>query len=496
MTGRGCNRLAATRSSSTGTSEVSDFSTLQTAISGLLAQQRALETIGHNVANATTEGYSRRRVDYTAAAGGTVPALFSKPRVTGNGVDIAGITRIRDEFLAARLRTEVGAQGALRAEVDVADRLEMALPEPSDTGLATQLGDFWAAWQDVANQPQELAARSGLLEQAQTLVGSIRRAADQITQARGDVVSQLSAQVQDANSLAARVADLNGAIRSATAAGLQPDDLLDQRDLLVQKLSGLVGGTVRAGEAGMVDVYVGGSAFVRGSKAQTLELVDGPAYTTPNVGDPFLRVSLTWSDATGDVPVGDGSVGGLLAGVNDLLPRYLQQLDGVANALVMSVNAVHTSGYAIDGTTTGLMFFDPANATARTISLSADVVGQPELVAAGQQSGVPSAGTLDGSVAGAIAALSTSAVGADTKYRAMIGALGVETQALRRRSDMQDAVVTQVDDAASGVSGVSVDEELGNLVAAQRAYAASARVLTAVDEVLDTLITRTGSVGR
>jgi flagellar hook-associated protein 1 FlgK len=160
------------------------------------------------------------------------------------------------------------------------------------------------------------------------------------------------------------------------------------------------------------------------------------------------------------------------------------------------VNTLHQGGYALDGMTTGLDFFDPTATTARTIVVSSDVDGRPELLAAGQPSGVSGAGTFDGSVAEGIALLSASTDGADSAYRTLIGKLGVESQAVRRRSEMQASVVTQVTDAATSVRGVSIDEELGNLVASQQAYSASARVLTAVDEMLDTLITRTGVVGR
>jgi flagellar hook-associated protein 1 FlgK len=485
-----------TRSWSIGTRDVSDFAAIQTALSGLTAHRRALEAIGHNVANAATDGYSRRRVDFTAAAGGTVPALFSKPRGVGNGVDIAGITRIRDALLEARVRAEVATKAQLEAEVDIYDRIEMALPEPSDTGLAVQLGDYWAAWHDVANQSQELASRAALLEQATTLTTALNRAGGQVENARTDVVAQLQATIADANALAGRIADLNGGIRSAVAAGLQPDDLLDQRDVLVEQLSGLVGGSAREDDDGMVDVYVGGSAFVRGDRALSLEVMDGPDATEPDVGDPFLRVHLAWSGANGEVSVDGGTVGGALRGINDVLPRYLAQLDAVAAKLVSSVNTLHQGGYALDGMTTGLDFFDPTATTARTIVVSSDVDGRPELLAAGQPSGVSGAGTFDGSVAEGIALLSASTDGADSAYRTLIGKLGVESQAVRRRSEMQASVVTQVTDAATSVRGVSIDEELGNLVASQQAYSASARVLTAVDEMLDTLITRTGVVGR
>jgi flagellar hook-associated protein 1 FlgK len=271
---------------------------------------------------------------------------------------------------------------------------------------------------------------------------------------------------------------------------------MDQRDVLVERLAGLVGGTTRQGENGMVDVFVGGTAFVRGDHSVSLEVVDGPDATVPDVGAPFARVHLKWQGANGEVAVESGTVGGLLTGINDAFPRYLQQLDNVAARLVTTVNTLHNTGYALDGTTTGLDFFDATGTTARTVAVSSDVAGHPELIGAGTPSGLPGAGTFDGSIAESIALLSSRTDGADGVYRGLIGTLGVEAQAVFRRAEMQGSVVTQVSDAATSVRGVSVDEELANLVSAQQAYSASARVLTAVDEMLDTLITRTGHVGR
>jgi flagellar hook-associated protein 1 FlgK len=271
---------------------------------------------------------------------------------------------------------------------------------------------------------------------------------------------------------------------------------MDQRDVLVGNLIGLVGGTAREGEHGMVNVFVGGSSFVREDRALTLEVSEGPESTTPDVGAPFLQVQLNWTGSDGTVNIDGGTVAGLLGGMNDVLPRYLAELDDVAATLVSTVNAVHATGVGLDGTTTGLEFFDPTATTARTIRVSTDVAGQPELIAAGLPSGIPGSGTFDGSIAEAIALLSSSATGADARYRGLIGTLGVESQAVRRRADMQASVVTQVSESAASVRGVSIDEELANLVSSQQAYNASARVLTAVDEMLDTLIARTGVVGR
>jgi flagellar hook-associated protein 1 FlgK len=220
---------------------------------------------------------------------------------------------------------------------------------------------------------------------------------------------------------------------------------------------------------------------------------EGPAITPPAVG--FAQGSLSWSGGIGPADVSDGEVAGTVGGVNHTLPRYLDQLNGVASTLVSTVNAAHAGGYNLAGTTTGLNFFEPAGTTAATIALSSDVAGRPEQVAAGGPSGVAGSGTLDGSVAKAIAGLSGRPDAADAAYRSLIGTLGVEAAAVQRRDAMQQNVLSQVDGARQSESGVNLDEELANLVQTQHAYNAAARVLTAIDETLDTLLSRTGRVG-
>ncbi|MPY94787.1 MAG: hypothetical protein GEV08_17505 [Acidimicrobiia bacterium] len=231
---------------------------------------------------------------------------------------------------------------------------------------------------------------------------------------------------------------------------------------------------------------------MRGDTAQQLAVQSGGP-TTPDVG--LASMSVVWQPGGTDAAISSGEVAGVLKGVNDIIPRYVSRLDDVAAALVSTVNAVHSTGYNLAGTETGLDFFDPGAVRASTIRLSADVAGQPEQVAAGMPSGTGT-GTLDGSVAQAIAKLSEAPAGADATYRAMIGSLGVEAQSANRRLDMQEVVTTQVGAERLAVSGVSIDEELAGMVSAQHAYAASARVLTAVDEMMDILLSRTGMVGR
>lgn len=470
-----------------------DFATLNTALTGLLAHRRALDVIGHNVANANTEGYSRRRVDLSPLSATVMPGVFAGTDRLGGGVSVDGVTRIRDEFLEVRALRERGIGGRTSAEVATLSSIEQTIPEPSDVGLAAQMSEFWSAWEDAANAPGDVSVRTALLERANTLIDSLHRVATQFSDLRDNTVQQMTANVAQVNATAARVAELNGQIQAATVAGLDPHDLSDQRDLLVMELGTMAGVTVRNHDDGVVDVLLGGSALVSGNKAWTLKVAETGPLAAPLDGSGFDRVQIQWSADSSDAGITDGTLGGSLSGVNAHLPQAMVELNAVAASLVSGVNTLHLTGQGLDTVNdVNLTFFDPAGVSALTISLSADVAGQPNRIALAPAGG----GALDVSLAQQISALAGSAGGPDALYQQMVGRIGVATQTAARREVIQDAVIQSADDARLAVSGVNLDEELTSMVQAQRAYEASARVLTTVDEMLDMLINRTGVVGR
>jgi len=211
---------------------VSNFSGLNIGLSSLYAQQRGLQVTGHNIANANTDGYSRQRVDLSANHGPVSPAVHSRWSGAGNGVTVDGTDRVRDEFLEGRALVEHGRDAALRAVNGVLREVETTFAEPGDIGLQSQMSDFFNGWDDVANNPDDLAARTQLLERAETLATGLNRAAAGLTGLRDVSVQQLDALTEEVNATATRVAELNQAVSVATRSGLSPNDLADQRDRL------------------------------------------------------------------------------------------------------------------------------------------------------------------------------------------------------------------------------------------------------------------------
>ncbi len=457
---------------------MASLSSLNTSFSGLNSQKRVLDVIAHNIANATTEGYHRQRAELQSLGRSATSGVFSGVSQS-YGVDVSGVTRAYDVLLATRAVREDASRSAANMMKTSMATVEGVFPEPTDLGLAHQLDVFWGSWTDLANDPGGLASRTQLLENADGLVTNLRRSSNDLQAISDGATARMNTIAAQVNDLADQIGNLNRTIGSSFGENL---DLLDQRDVLVGRLANLTGAVARPSDANGIDVYINGRAIVSGTIVQRVDGTTGP---------------LVWMSDNAAVNPTAGEAQALTAVINDVVPRYRARLDDIASTLVTQVNALHTTGYDQSGTT-GRNFFDPANLTAATISLSIDVAGQPANIAAGAPvlPGPVAPGPLDGEMARRLAALADSATGADTKYQSMITTLAVETRSAQGRASIQEQVADNAIRDADSVGSVSLDEEMANLTAAQRAFEANARVITAVDEMLGFLIERTGVVGR
>jgi flagellar hook-associated protein 1 len=470
------------------------FSSLQIGVSGLLAHRRATEVAGDNLANVNTEGHSRRRVELRAA-GGVSQGLWAGYRASGEGVEVADITRIRDEFLERRALGEHASMKDLERVDQTLRRIELVFPEPSDTAMGATLQKFWAGFEDLANKADSPGVRSQAMERGDALVQSINEAAGQLTELQGANRRNIGAIVAEVNGTVETIADLNSKIRAATNSGNDPHQLMDQRDLAILNLSKQVGVTVRTGEAGMVDVSIGGTPIVRGDRFDRL-VVDET--TTPPAGSASERTGLTfttvrWEKDGQQVQGLGGEVGGLLTTVNETLPSYLDDLNEMARSLATQVNAVHVTGFDLNGNPGVAMFGYQGTAPAPLAPPQGWAANLRLAVTDGAQLAASStAGSrFDGAIATQLAAIGDGPNAPDVAYNAIVATLGVEARTVREALDAQTNVVEAIDIDRQSVSGVNLDEEMTSLLASQRAYEASARFINVVDEMLDTLINRT-----
>ena len=471
---------------------MSTFSGLGTALSALAAQRRGLDVAGQNIANVNTPGYSRQQVVLESVGPPAVPAIWSTYQGAGGGVDVTTVQRVSDFLLQGRSQTEHGQYGYLAGRQVAMGTVETAFGEPSDTGVQASLADLWASWHDVANNPGDTAVRGVALASAQTVVDGLHSAATALSAQWTANRSQVDTTVRSVNDTAASVAALNVTIMRNTASGLPVNELLDQRDQMVLQLSDSVGATARSGPDGSVDVFVGGTAIVSGATARTLQVSGGSSLANAAT-DP---ITLTWNGATYPASVTGGQLGAVLETANVIVPSYLAKLDTVAAAVASKVNGVQAGGYDQAGAAGGPMF---SGTTAATLTL---VISDPTKLAA---SGVapttdPVTGlpvpNLDGSNADAMASLATDPTGPDSLYRTVVSGLGADSAAATHRSSVQKLTTTSVDSARQAQSAVNLDEEMVNLMTYQHAYEGASRVINSVDSMLDTLINRTGLVGR
>src|SRR5689334_2401334 len=407
----------------------SSFGSINTALTSLYAQRRGLDVTGQNIANANTEGYSRQRVVMQSQVGSITPAFYAKTDGLGTGVAVSDVQRLRDEYLENRGRTEHGASSYLAAQSASYTSIEDAFAEPSDTALAAQLRDMWGGWNDVSNNPQLSAPRSALIQQSATVADQLNAAQDSLSRQWSQDRTQMSAYVDDVNVTAGSIAQLNDSIIMANASGLTVNELEDRRDLLAMKLAELTGATAAKRENGGMDVFIGGSTLVTGTTVREIDVTGAKRLQDQLSGaDP---VRLVWKDEPSSTIQAGGKMGASMDTMTTIIPGLSGDLTSVTDNLINSVNAKHRDGFSVDGST-GLDFFGRNPDGSVTV-----LIKDPDKVAVAGASG-----TLDNSVADAIADIGDAADGPDREYQSMIGRLGVSSQGSTRRAEIQ-AVVTE-----------------------------------------------------
>jgi flagellar hook-associated protein 1 FlgK len=446
---------------------VSSFFGMQTSLRGLLAQQRMLDTTGHNIANASTQGYSRQQATLAASSSLQIQVAGSSSAGSahlGAGVDVQGFRRVRDQFLDSQYRAQNTNVSQWNAKAESLDSAELSLAEPGENGINAQLSKFWNSWSDVSKSPADLSAKQALVQQANGLTDSITAVRSQMVAAQQtaqDKYTAITGPDGEVGKIATELAGLNQTISSFQSIGDPPNDLMDRRDQLLDQLSGYGQISVEQLPSGSSNV-----SFVDGAT--------GTAY--PIVSDK----TAAWSGppAAGWSP--GGEMGGLLAAGKSpggAIDGYLAQLDSFSQTLSDTVNAAY-----------GGSFFTTGSPAGATISVAAPIQAAPVTVRAGSGD----AGSND--IALGISQLRGSA-SIDGTYKAFVAKVGGDLNEATRMQGNAQVLTDSVENRRQSVQGVSMDEEMSNLVQFQRAYQASSRAMSTMDEMLDVLINRTGKVG-
>jgi len=427
-----------------------------TALSGLEADQAALDTTGNNIDNATTPGYSEEVVNLNSTTPQEIAAqAYDDGDVTtqlGTGVDVASITRQRNQFLDVQYRAQNTVLGYNTQNATSLGDAQTEFGEPSSTALSGQMATFWSDWNTVANNPTSLSAQQTLVDDATTMTKTFNGLYSQLSTLQSQATSEFGALTGSGGQLledANQIASLNYSISQAIAAGQSPNELEDARDSALDDLSSLGQISVTNESDGTVTVNFGDASS---------PLVQGSAVDWPQ----------TITSATG------GQLGALLATASPTgqLSQYMSSLNTVASDLASTVNGLSTTTPFFSGNTAASLAVAVAPGSVQTSSTSAP-------------------GGND--VAQAIAALQGGT--ADQAYAALVTQIGSNVQAAQTSQTNSQAVVTAFQNQRESVSGVSIDQEMTNMITFQRGYQASAQALNTMEQVLGTLITEVGGAG-
>ena len=435
------------------------------------AQRYGLDVVGNNLANVNTPGYTKRVADFGAIP---PPDRFS----AGNGVAVLGVRSMRDRLYDQRLFDELPLEQQQAAMADALSLAEVALGA-TGSSVDGALADFFDAFAELAEAPTSTTAREQVVAQGQALAGAFGGMASRLTEAARATDARVRADIDQVNALTERIASLNKSIASAPRE--QTLHLRDQQTEAVKALSGILGTQVLEMNDGSVQVVTrSGRPLVIGADAYALT-----AASAPPAG--YVQVQAGGVDITAEIS--DGHLGGLLSVRDTAMPGYLARLDELAYNVATQVNALHTTGFDLNGAA-GVDFFAPPAAVsgaATNLTMNAVVAGDSRLVAA---AGIAVSG--DNQVARKLADLRDQPIvngsTPDASWTQLVYRIGADVNRAVTEQNSRDEIINQIEQMRDSVSGVSVDEEAAMMLRFQRAYEANARFFTTIDETLQTLL--------
>ena len=456
----------------------------------MMNSQTALQTVGHNIANKTTEGYSRQRVEIQT----NEPVTEGRLRL-GQGAKSAAVTRINNGYLEKQIGKETAQEGYLEGKTDALSRVEQVYNEQQNKGLNHYMGEFFNSFRELANNPESLATRTLVKESAATLTKDFHRISGALKDIQSDLDQQISTQIEQVNGYAREIATLNEKIQNVEVSGAPANDERDRRDLLIKKMGEKINIRWAEGTDGQVTISAGNSAvMVSGHEARALEVAPTPETETKGEGsfDILYRNSDKSEPFTLTSQFTGGSIGGLLEVRDKNIMDLLSDVDQMAYSMGAAVNKGHEAGVDAYGDK-GDEFFagvDEVRHASERIQLGDAVGTDPNRIAAAAAADSPG----DNRIANFIAGLQYQKVangGASTlddHYDAMVGRVGVMSKRASSSFEAQKGIVKQLQNVRESVSGVSLDEETTKMIEYQKAFEASARVIKTADEMFDTVL--------
>lgn len=456
----------------------------------MMNSQTGLQTVSHNIANKSTEGYSRQRVDQQS----NLPIGHGKLRI-GQGAKVSGVTRTNNQFIEKQLENERSQMGQVSAKADTMARVEQVYNEQANKGLNKFMGEFFNAFRELSNSPESVAIRSLVKESADFLANDFKRVNKQLTQIQSETDFQIGVHVNEINEMTREISQLNEKIQSVEINATSANDERDRRELLIKKLGEKINIKYAEGDDGLMTVTAGNNAIlVSGGSQRDLIVADG----STNGRDKNSRAQIFYKPNDSSTPINmtkhirGGALGGLIETRDVFIETLKSNMDELAYGLATEVNKAHQQGFDKDGRT-GISFFNDLTSkedAAAKLSVSESIMANPSRIAAGATANAAG----DNRVANMISSLQYEyAMGDgsstfDDYYGNIVGTVGVTTARTNSEVEAQKGIVDQLTNIRESISGVSLDEETTKMIEYQKSYDASARLIRTADEMMDTVL--------
>jgi len=449
-------------------------SLLNIASEALNTTQAELDTTGHNISNASTDGYTRQRVITEAAT-----PIQTTYGYLGSGVDISRIEGVRDAFVDEQTNNINSDLNEATIQQQTLSNVESIFNETSTTGLSAQLTALFNSFQTLAQNPEDIGLRQTVLQTGQQVATTFNIMNGKLQDIQYQTSQQINADVGKINQLAQTIANVNGTILANAATFKDAPDLQDQLNSAVSQLSNLVNVKVVTDPTGVTNITAGGIVLVAANKAYSFKA------TQTDSG-----ISVGRSDSTTPATINSGEVAGLLGIYNDQGTSFSDQLNQIANTLVQTVNSFNSSGYTLstngDPPETGKTFF--SGNSAGSIAISQDILNNLNNIAA-SSNGDPGNGDNATAIANVLdAPVMSNGQSIVSTYEGLIGQVGLASQNASNSVQTLQIQQNQMTSYQSSISGVSIDEELTNMITYQHSFEAAAKVVSTADSLYQTII--------
>lgn len=474
--------------------------TMEVAKRGLEANRQGIELTGHNLSNVSNPAYARQRLRIQ-----TADALPSPTGPVGTGSKVTGIEQVRDRLLDTEIVSETSVSGYLEArkkalefaEINLGQLLDRQASTPEGAtaslgvggqfGLIEGLSDFFNAWQALSTSPNSTADRQVVVLRAESLTEKFNSVNRRLDSLRSDLNVRVQDDVNLANQLLADISDLSTSITSSEIGEIgNANDLRDRRQEKLEALSKLVDVTYSEDTiTNQLTLSIGGANVI-----STDSVVD-TLQTLANLSTGVERTQVQTAGGAA-VTLTKGSIKGTIDARDSEIKTLSDDIDTLAGQLITQVNTVHAAGIALDGVSTGQSFFSSSSSNASNIALNSVLRADPNRIQA-SSTGDPG----DNGVALTLAKMANqpqAALGNLTfaeRYNQSVANLGQALSNTNTQTQDQDAVNRLLQRQRDSLGGVSIDEEMANLVVFQRAFQASARMITTLDELLQSVINLT-----